>query len=329
MIAALLAAATLFLVCVAAVVRYSIVFPRQPVSGPLPALTEAELDSARRMRRHVAAIASRPHNMVHFEALERAAADIERTLIEIGHRPVRQEFLVEGKRVRNIEVVIEPGSDLPDPPCYVMGAHYDSPDDSPGANDNGTGVAALLEIARGLVRHRPRDARLRLVFFVNEEAPYGKTEAMGSWQYARALKDRGERVAGMFALETIGYFSDEPGSQQFPPPFGLIYPDKGNFVAFVALPGARRLLHGSLAAFRRTTTFPSVGGLAPGFIPGIDLSDHWAFHQFGFPALMITDSAPFRNPYYHQLDDLPENVDYDSLARVAAGLERMLRQLVA
>ena len=120
----------------------------------------------------------------------------------------------------------------------------------------------------------------------------------------------------MIALETLGYFSDAPGSQRFPPPFGIVYPDKGNFIAFVALPGARSFLHASLAAFRRHAAFPSIGGLAPGFIEGIDLSDHWSFHQFGFPALMVTDTAPFRNPHYHQPTDTPEKVDYASLARI-------------
>jgi Zn-dependent M28 family amino/carboxypeptidase len=210
----------------------------------------------------------------------------------------------------------------------VVGAHYDSPDDSPGANDNGTGVAALIEIARAVRSTRPERTRLRLVFFVNEEQPYGQTEAMGSWRYARDLKDTGERVAGMLALETIGYFSDWPGSQRFPPPFGLIYPNKGNFIAFVALPGARSFLHRSVKAFRQSASFPSIGGVAPSFISGVDLSDHWSFHQLGYPALMVTDSAPFRNPYYHELDDLPENVDYESLARVTSGIIGMLRALV-
>ena len=166
------------------------------------------------------------------------------------------------------------------------------------------------------------------MFWVNEEAPYGKTPDMGSWQHAKRLKDSGEVVAGAIALETIGYFSDEPNSQDFPPPFGLIYPHRGNFIAFVGLIGARPLVHRTLASFRRHTKFPSIGGVAPGFLRGIDLSDHWAYHQFGFPSMMVTDTAPFRNPYYHELDDLPENVDYECLARVTKGLERVLRDIV-
>ncbi|MEW5962794.1 MAG: M28 family peptidase [Pseudomonadota bacterium] len=310
-------------------VRYSIVFPRQPFAGPLPELTRAERAMAGRLAGHLRAVASRPHNIDHYPALEAAARYIEATLRQFGHVPTAQRYEVEGREVRNIEVVIAPPDASPETPTLVVGAHYDSPDDSPGANDNGTGVAALLELARALRDLAPRSHRLRLVFFVNEEHPYGKSPAMGSWRHARSLKESGERVAGMIALETLGYFSDEPGSQAFPFPFGAVYSNVGNFVAFVGLPGSRRLVHKVIGAFRRETAFPSIGGVAPGFLEGIDLSDHWAYHQFGFPALMITDTAPFRNPYYHQLDDLPETVDTESLARITSGLERMVRALVA
>jgi hypothetical protein len=150
---------------------------------------------------------------------------------------------------------------------------------------------------------------------------------MGSWRYAQVLSLRGENVVGMVALETLGYFSDEPGSQRFPAPFGAIYPDRGNFVAFVGLPGSRAFLHRAIAAFRSEDAMPSIGGVVPSFISGADLSDHWAFHAFGFPALMITDTAPFRNPHYHEPTDTPETVDYKSLARVTRGVVGMTRSL--
>ena len=122
--------------------------------------------------------------------------------------------------------------------------------------------------------------------------------------------------------------SNEPGSQLFPAPFGLIYPDTGNFVAFVGLPGSRAFVHRAVRAFRRHANFPAIGGVAPGFVPGIDLSDHWAYRQFGFPALMVTGTAPFRNPFYHTPADLPHTVDYASLARITAGLAETLKELV-
>lgn len=310
---------------------YSIVIPRQPFTGELRPLDDEDLALAVRLEQHVRAVASRPHNIAHYEALLESAGYIEQQLRSYGLETISHSYTADEHVVRNIEVVIEPPSG-DDVSTYVIGAHYDAPDDSPGANDNGTGVAALLEIARALAgewpgRTRHGGSRLRLVFFVNEEQPYGKTELMGSWRHARDLEQSGEKVAGMIALETLGYFSDEPGSQNFPFPFGLIYPDVGNFVAFVGLPGSRKFLHHAIAAFRAHAAFPSIGGVAPGFLEGIDLSDHWAYREFGFPALMITDTAPFRNPYYHEPDDLPETVDYESLARITKALAAMAREL--
>ena len=311
----------------AAAIRYAIVFPRQPLSGPVPPLDAEDLACAARLETHVRAVASRPHNLDYPDALEAAAVYIETTLRGFGLVPQLQVFSVLGHDVRNVEVVIEPPTGhAAEPGTYVIGAHYDAPDDSPGANDNGTGVAALLELARSLKDFAPTH-RLRLVFFVNEEQPYGKTPDMGSYQHAKRLSDTGEPVAGMIALETLGHFSDEPGSQSFPFPFGLLFPNRGNFVAFIGMLPARALVHRALAAFRATTPFPSIGGVAPGFIEGIDLSDHWAYDHFGFPAMMVTDTAPFRNPYYHTPGDLPETVDYENLARVTRGLERTIRAL--
>ena len=322
------AALALMLVIIAVAVRYAIVFPRQPFTGSLPPLGNAGDALSGRLRQHIESVASEPHNLDTPEALERAAVYIESTLAGFGLKAAAQIYDVAGKPVRNIEVVWEPPGATPSTPTIVIGAHYDSPDDAPGANDNGTGVAAALELAHRLAALKPASHRLRLAFWVNEEQPYGKTPDMGSWQHAKALRERGENIAGMIALETIGYFSNEPNSQQFPQPFGLVYPHTGNFIAFVGLPGSRSFLHRALASFRSQAQFPSIGGVAPGFLEGIDLSDHWAFHHFGFPAIMVTDTAPFRNPYYHELNDLPENVDYESLARVTMGLEKMLRDLV-
>lgn len=312
-----------------AVARYAIVFPRQPFHGPLPALTYVQHTMIPHLKAHIVSVASRPHNIQHYGDLDAAARYIEQTLEDFGLNPTLHGYTADGHPVRNIEVVIEPEVNGASSPAYVIGAHYDSPDDSPGANDNGTGVACLIELARSLRQLKPKSHRLRLVFFVNEEHPYGQTPDMGSYRHAEHLKDSGERVDGMIALETLGYFRDRPGTQAFPFPFGLVYPDTGNFVAFVGLPGSRPFLRRALTSFRTHAAFPSIGGVAPGFINGIDLSDHWAYHQFGFPAVMVTDTAPFRNPYYHQADDLPENVDYESLARITTGLEKVIRELVA
>lgn len=202
---------------VTAALWYCIVFPRQPARGAPPPFSAAELALAARLEPHVRAIASRPHNLAHYPELEAAARYIESAIGELGLEARCQVYEVDGRSVRNIEIVFEPERIGAAEATYVVGAHYDSPDDSPGANDNGTGVAALLELARLLSGWKPRRHRLRLVFFVNEEQPYGKTPDMGSWRHAKQLHEEGERVAGMMALETLGYFSNEPGSQLFPP----------------------------------------------------------------------------------------------------------------
>ncbi|CAN5359983.1 M28 family metallopeptidase [soil metagenome] len=293
--------------------------PGKSFHAPLPAMTPDERALATRLHDHVVAIASEPHNIGHPAALENAARYIERQLTGMGYTVHRQSFPVDGHRVRNIEVMITPG--VAESRTLVVGAHYDSAYDAPGANDNGSGVAALLEIARHM---RPLDGRAtmryRLVFFVNEEPPYFQTHKMGSYVYATHLAQTGERVAGMLALETMGYYSDRPHSQRYPFPLDMMYPDTGNFIAFAGMTGSRGFVRKTTAAFRATAAFPSVGGSAPGFLQGIDWSDHWSFAQVGVPALMVTDTALFRYRFYHTLNDTPDRVDYDRLARVVTGL---------
>jgi Zn-dependent M28 family amino/carboxypeptidase len=152
---------------------------------------------------------------------------------------------------------------------------------------------------------------------------------MGSRVHVERARARGERFVAMYSLETIGYYSDARDSQGYPPPLGLFYPDRGDFVAFVANVASRGLLHASLAKFRAHAQFPSEGIAAPAFIPGVDWSDHWTFWDAGLPAVMITDTAPYRYPHYHTARDTPDKLDYDRLARVTAGIERMLRALDA
>jgi Zn-dependent M28 family amino/carboxypeptidase len=243
----------------------------------------------------------------------------------MGHTVHRQWFDADGHRVRNIEVTLAPAS--PPARTLVVGAHYDSAYDAPGANDNGSGVAALIELARSL---KPLDGhapmRLRLAFFVNEEPPFFQTHKMGSYVYATHLAATGEPVAGMLALETIGYYSVQPHSQHYPFPLDMLYPDKGNFIAFVGMTSSRSFVRHAVGAFREKARFPSIGGTAPGFLQGIDWSDHWSFAQVGVPALMVTDTALFRYRYYHTTRDTPDKVDYDRVARVVKSLDDTLRQ---
>ncbi len=244
----------LLLVLVAAGVWYMLHVPGVSHHGALAVMTAAESELSQQLRRHVAAIASTPHNTAHFENLTRAAAYIERELRSLGYKPTRQTYDARGLPVWNIEATIEPT--IPNAPSLVIGAHYDSAGDAPGANDNGTGVAALLEIARELRAGPSPRQRIRLVFFVNEEPPYFRTDLMGSRKYAALLQERHEHVSGMISLETLGAFSDVPGSQKYPEPFNLLLPNVGNFIAFVALPGSRAFMHEVIGTFRKQTQVP-------------------------------------------------------------------------
>jgi hypothetical protein len=312
----------------AAAVWYSLHLPGRSYTGPTAPPTAAEQDLAQRLKRHVTAIASVPHNVHHYKALQQAADYIDTELKALGYEPQPQVFKTDGKPVRNIEAVLAPPGAGADMPSLIVGAHYDSAGYAPGANDNGTGTAAVLELARLLKDAAPKDKRLRLVLFVNEEPPYDRTPDMGSAHFAQSLKDRGERVFGMMSLETLGCFSDEPGTQKYPAPFGLVFPSKANFVAFVAMPGSRTFLHEVVASFRRHTQFPTIGGTAPDQIDGIGWSDHWSFWQLGYPAVMVTDTALFRYRHYHKPTDTPDKVDYEKLARITLGLEQTIRDLL-
>ncbi|MHC4320424.1 MAG: M28 family peptidase, partial [Planctomycetota bacterium] len=163
--------------------------------------------------------------------------------------------------------------------------------------------------------------------FVNEEPPYFQTANMGSRVYARRCRQRGEDITAMICLETIGYYSDEKGSQNYPPPLGLLYPSTGDFIALVGNYGSRALVRQVVESFRRHAQFPSEGAAMPGVLPGIGWSDHWAFWKEGYSAVMVTDTAPFRYPHYHQSTDTPDKIDYERMARVVEGMEAVVREL--
>lgn len=305
-------------------VRWMTSVPGESYAGKLPPLTKSQIELADRMRGHVVSVASVPHNVAHVTELGGVATYIETQLSQMGY-PVRsQNFHAGGQRVRNLEVIVEPAQK--DAPTLVVGAHYDSFSDAPGANDNGSGVAALIELARDFRDLRGKsNLRLRLVWFTNEEPPFFQESGMGSLVYAKWLRKSGERVSGMYSLETMGFYSDAPGSQHYPFPLNLLYPNTGNFIAFVSTTASRDLVRDTIGTFRRQARFPSVGGTAPGAIQGIDWSDHWAFERQGFPALMVTDTAPFRYRFYHTTADTPDKLDYERLARVVDGLEHVIR----
>jgi hypothetical protein len=169
---------------------------------------------------------------------------------------------------------------------------------------------------------------LRFVAFVNEEPPYFLSGEMGSQVYARRCKERGDKISAMISLETIGYFSDAPYSQTYPSPgLGLFYPKVGNFIGFVSNVQSRVLLRRVIALFRKHAKIPSEAASLPAFIPGVSWSDQWSFWQHGYPAIMVTDTAPFRYPYYHSSNDMPDKLDYDRFTLVVSGMEKVVQEL--
>lgn len=255
----------------------------------------------------------------------RAAADyIRRAWQEQGYEVGEEEFEVHGQPCVNL-VAERKGARRPGR-VLLVGAHYDSVIGSPGANDNATGVAVLLEMSRAARDDAPSNS-LRFVAFVNEEPPYFLTEHMGSRVHARRARQRGEDIAAMLSLETLGYYSTAAGSQRYPFPLGAFYPRTGDFLGVVGNLPSRGLVKDFLRHFMAVSDFPVEGIATFEWIPGISWSDHWSFWTEGYPALMLTDTAPFRYPEYHRLSDLPHRVNGPEFARAAHGIIRAVRRM--
>jgi len=297
--------------------------PGRSHQGPLEELTDGQRRLAAELEGHVRKLAHEigERHLGRPEALALAEAHIAQTWKAQGHAVQRQPYQVGGKAVRNLWVELRGVRDGDE--IVVVGAHYDSVPGTPGANDNGSGVAALLALSRIFAGASP-GRTLRLVAFVNEEPPHFHTESMGSLVYARGCKQRKERVVAMLALETMGYFSDEPGSQHYPFPFSAFYPDTGNFIAVVGNLASRTLVRRVVRTMRDRGRFPCEGAAVPGFITGVGWSDHWSFWQAGYPGVMITDTAPFRFPHYHAATDTADTIDFPRLSQVVWGLARVV-----
>jgi len=289
-------------------------------------------DLAGRLFRHVDMLAGviGERNVYRYGGLEAAARYVEDTFRAAGYEPQAQEFSAYRKPVRNIEVEIR-GCKSPER-VWVVGGHYDSIDGSPAADDNASAVAGVLEIARLVRDCRPRDT-VRFVAFVNEEPPFYKGPQMGSVVYARRCAERNEQIRGMINLEMIGYYRDERGSQTYPHPLNrapwrYVLPSRGNFIAFVGNMNSFWFTRRCKRLFRRSVRFPTKWVAAPDRIDGTGMSDHWSFWQEGYRAVMVTDTAFFRNPNYHKPSDRPDTLDYPRMAKVVAGLAGMTRRLI-
>lgn len=319
--------------------------------GALPELSDRQKVLRYELRYHVDALASKigERNVRHYDRLAVAATYIDKVFSKVGYQVSRQTYQAGGRACQNLEVELQaapaatprgglapakqPAGKIapPKPEIVIVGAHYDSANGSPGANDNASGMAALMCLSWRFA-HRPRSTKpgartLRFVAFVNEESPYFQTDQMGSLVYARRCRQRQENVVAVLSLETIGYYSDAANSQRYPPLLSAAYPSTGNFIGFVGNIASRPLVDRVTTAFRRHARFPSEKGAMPDQLPGAGWSDHWAFWQEGYPGVMITDTAFYRYPHYHRASDTPDKLDYDRLARVVDGLISVVAEL--
>lgn len=300
--------------------------PGSSYTGPLPPLSAQEQHTADLLKNHVYILANEigPRNIWRRSSMDSTVKYLDKVLSDLGYDVQRQDFRSYDVTSVNLEVEI-PGSLHPEK-IVVVGAHYDTVSDCPGANDNGSGVAALLEIARLLANSSPHRT-IRLVAFANEEPPFFFSNTMGSAFYAARCRDRKENITGMLSLETIGYYSDTIGSQHYPFPFSMFYPDTANFIGFVGNIRSRQLVRQTIGTFRNHARFPSEGLAAPSFIPGIGWSDHLSFWRKGYPAIMVTDTAFYRYASYHTPADTPEKLDYERMDRVVTGLVPAILEL--
>jgi hypothetical protein len=295
-------------------------------AGPEKELTDMQSLRKDGLQKHVTTLASTigERHYLKYQALQDAGDYISQTLRDFGYNVRCQEYKMEGRIYRNFEAEL-PGSRIPEE-IIVAGAHYDSVQHCPGANDNATGIAAVLELAKTMARH-PADRTVRFVAFTNEEDPHFGTEYMGSQVYASNCYKNEDKLIGMFALETMGYFSDEKGTQKYPIPVAGFYPDTGNFIVFVGNTRYKGFVHKCISHFRASAPLPSEGVAVPGFITGVSWSDHMPFWQHGFPAVMITDTALYRYPHYHTPEDTPDKVNFSKLTQVTCGVESIIEMI--
>ena len=286
----------------------------------------AELISADQLKGHVYTLASDigERNVFHPESLHAAEKYINLTWERQGYAVTRQSYEARGVQCANL-IISCPGSRTSDE-MIVIGAHYDSVMGSPGANDNGSGVAALLELSSLFAQSNP-SISIRFIAFVNEEPPFFFWGNMGSAVYASKARRAGDNIRFMAALETIGYYTDVPGSQHYPPLFKFFYPDRGNFISFVSNFRSRAVMRKAVRAFRSGSAFPIEHVATFGWIPGVSWSDHLSFWRQKYRAFMVTDTAFYRYRFYHTAEDTADKLCYEPFARCCSGLFRCFSTL--
>ncbi|MCB9698756.1 MAG: M20/M25/M40 family metallo-hydrolase [Alphaproteobacteria bacterium] len=295
--------------------------PGTSFQGPLPPADEDLLQSAVRVDAMVTTLADeigprscsgQPSSLI--TAMNTVGGWFE----EQGWQVRRQLVDITVCKTANLIATL-PGTE-PDLEPVVVGAHYDTHRDTPGADDNASGVAALLEISRAMKGDHPRRT-VHFVAWTTEEPPFFATDAMGSVWHAEEVGP----VRAALSIETVGVYEQDRHTQHYPFPLSLFYPSTGDFVAFVADIRSRKLVSEAGRSFREAEDFPTRGGAAPRWLRGIDWSDHRSYARDGSPALMVTDTAVFRNMEYHRPGDL--EIDPLAVARVSRGLVAVVRDL--
>ena len=282
------------------------------------------------LTRHVDCLAGLigPRPLSKFSTFSAAATYIERELGNAGHIASRHIYTIGETQVANIVAEI-PGTRRSDE-IVVLGAHYDTISTTPGADDNASAVAVLIETARLLREAKPKRT-VRFVGFACEEPPHFHTGDMGSQAYARECRLRNEKVVGMLCLEMVGYYSTKPGSQKLPPgiPRWLhwAFPKRGDFLAAVGNMRSKQLAWKFRRGFKQAVRFPLFSICLPESISEIRLSDNSSFWDQGYPALMLTDTSFLRNPNYHLESDTADTLDYERMAKVTLGVAGAVRKL--
>ena len=308
---------------------YMVSMPGRTFTGPLPAATGEQQAAAGRIRADVESLASKigKRSTMDPRGMADAAKWIMAQMRTAGYGEPGQTFVERNAKTPNLEYILAPAAgSAAAKQIVVIGAHYDTFAGTPGADDNASGVAGVLELARRFAG-KAQQREVRFVFFVNEEPPSFWTSDMGSWVYAKACRAKNDDITAMLSLEAIGFYTDEIGYQKYPPLVGSLYPEKGNFIGFVGNLDSRSLTRRCIGKFREQTKFPSEGAALPGYFPGVGWSDQWSFWQEGYPGVMVTDTATFRNPHYHLGSDKPATLNYDAMSRVLDGLTEIVTDL--
>jgi hypothetical protein len=318
---------SLFIIFLVAFLAYSLLKVRSTPSVSVKRRDTTLIGDTRKLHRHVKQLTVEIGSRSIYESdkIEATREYIVSCLKAFGYVPSLQTYTYSGRKYSNV-IASRRGAKLPDE-TVIIGAHYDTVYGTPGADDNASAVATLLEIARALKGFSP-DRTLKLIFFVIEEPPVFRSEQMGSYVYAKEAKARNENIKSMISLEMLGYYTNEKDGQTFPfPMMSLIYPSTPNFIAVVGNLNSRSLVGKVKNSLRASSRIPVETLSAFSFVPGVDFSDHRSFWKMGYPAIMITDTAFYRNPNYHTETDTIDTLDFDKMSDLLRGLIQAAKDL--